>query len=169
MTIELAERSIEAVKTLLQENFETELLALDDAHSDGLLLEIPPDDNYYTYAKPVVGGSVHVEIFEDSIELDELDLSRFQDHRATYQLDFFIRLTWFNRVGHTTDQMVTLGRRYSSALFNVLTKNEISDASVLALWVRTITSNWEIGEEASSQFKGQLVIGASTRCEEIQS
>jgi hypothetical protein len=172
MAVKLAERGVGAIIGLLQAQLETELAAIDAERADGITLAVPPDEAYYARPKPeIAGGAVHIEVYES--EFDFLDPYTDADAgRAVFDLPVTVRVTWFNRDGDDRDTMVTRGRRYATAVFNVLNKNyslaDADDATVI-ISAQRVTPAWsELEEKEPGVMKGRITIATSTRCEEVQ-
>ena len=176
MAIYLAERGVDAVAALLLSQLGIELTAIDTERDDGITLAAPVAANYYKRPKPVIeGGTVHVEVYEGSIEF--LGSSRtfgtnIGDARALYELPVTVRLTYFNRDGDTRDTMIVRMRRYAAGLFNSLAKNSDlsdSDDATKGVSVQSMTPPWEeLDDSVPGVFKGRITMQSTVRCEEVQ-
>jgi hypothetical protein len=91
LAVKLAERSIDAVVSLLQSNLAAELTAIDTERADGVTMAAPPNGNYYKYPKAEIGGgSAHISVYESAIEFDDPDRDAAAE-RATYDIPLDIK------------------------------------------------------------------------------
>ena len=172
MAVELAERAVNAVIALLQAQLPTEIGAVNTARGDDISLAVPPDENYHSWPKTgIAGGDCHVSVFEQEFGFT----SRYSDpasQRAIFSCPITIRVTWFNRENDTKSDMVTKGRRYSAAVFNVFAKNsdiDSTDDAVKIGGVERVVPEWEtVDEDASGRVKAQVALTVTVDCEEVQ-
>ena len=172
MAVKLAERGVGAIVTLLQDELGTELGLIDTDRGDGITMAVPATAQYYTYPKAeIAGGTVHVEVFEGSIEF----LNPYVDvdaQRAVYHLPVTVRVTHFNRQGESAASMMLRSQRYATGVFNVFNKNPLlksADAAIQIGVAEGVDPAWEFdGEDVDKIIKTQVTIPIRLRCEEVQ-
>lgn len=170
VAVKLAERSIDAVVSLLQSNLSTELAAIDTDRGDGITMAVPANSDYYKREKKeIAGATVHVEVFEEDWRFDN-PYSDANAQRATYDLPVVVRVTCFNRGGDSADTMHKRKRRYATGVFNVINKNATlggTDAALLDAVVTDVESEIERDAEDSIA-KVRVTLRLLVKCEEVQ-
>lgn len=134
MSVKLTERAVDNVWTLFRAFFGTELALVEADRADGVTLPVPAADQYYNREHLVVlGGTVHVEVFDPQGFQFRAILEDVATARATYTCPIQVRLTCFNRDGVSADTMEIRRRRYQAAMFNTVAKRTtgFGDSSVV--------------------------------------
>jgi hypothetical protein len=171
MPIQMAERAVDAVVSVLQSHLGTELGEIETEMADGITLPTPSTSSYYKRPKSeIAGGDSHVEVFEASLTVDQ-PYSDGAAGRVTYEVPITIRLTAFNRNNKTADDMMALCRRYSAALVRVITSKYRlggTDDSIKIVRATGVTPYWDIDSENEDLVrKVRIEVPVTVLCEEV--
>ncbi len=125
MTIQLSERPIEAMITLLKANMATELATIVTERGDGITLTAPVDPTeYHNHSKSeITDGDTHIEVFESEEPPFRDAPSDSANNRVSTSFEIIVRITVFNREAVTTNVMATKMRRLVTAVVNIVKAN----------------------------------------------
>jgi hypothetical protein len=169
MAIKLAERGVDAIVSLLQANLGAEIGLINTDRGDGVNLSAPANSNYYKHDRSeITGGTVWIEVYEGSLTFPTAEEDAAAS-RATYDLPFTVRVTFFRRTGsHDSADMVTLARRYATAIFNVINKNfdlADSDDATKGAWIDSVDR--VIEDDDQGPYKCRVTLTGLMKCEEL--
>ncbi len=174
MAIKLAERGVDAVAAMLLSKLSAELSAIETDRGDSITLEVPTAAQYFKRPKAEIQGgttAAHVEVYESTFTLEQ-PYSDAAVQRATFELPLTVRLTYFNRLGHTPAVMNNQMRRYAAGLYNCFIRNyQLDDADDSTQWgyVTSVIPFVDVNPDTDAVRKVSVTLNVIVKCEETYS